>query len=341
MALLLHISVWYFDHLQVAGVCIVSGTWWDRSLGGIGGKTMDQSMEQFYLFGLAALIACTLKIVILSMVISRTKLASAFNLICIALITQNALEFLSAFTYAANPEVATYFLDGLMFSLYASAAALVYFSLTVAQVKFIRPLSTLFLLFAVAIGGLHATGYIVDGYIPLGYTIISNEGVLYPAFEAFILAVIAVSIGTLFMGRRSNNQEIQSRSKTALLAIAPICLLGVGVIALRIIGFNSSSGIFMPLATTFFVWILMLDQRGEFVTFNVKWRIIWKLATNIKSLKLADWAGEVEKQLVLEAMRTKNNNKSAAAKLVGSNQTTFHRKAEKHMQTPARHRAAA
>ncbi len=72
----------------------------------------------------------------------------------------------------------------------------------------------------------------------------------------------------------------------------------------------------------------MLDQRGEFITFQVKWRIIWKLATNIKNLNLADWAEEVEKQLVLEAMRTERNNKSAAARLLGSNQTTFHRKAE-------------
>jgi len=39
-------------------------------------------------------------------------------------------------------------------------------------------------------------------------------------------------------------------------------------------------------------------------------------------------------------MRTEGNNKSAAARLLGSNQTTFHRKAEKYLDTPSRRTAS-
>lgn len=297
---------------------------------------MDQAIDQFYIYGLTALAACILKSFILSMAVSRSRLTSAFYLVCLALIAQNALEFLSAFTFAANHAIASYFVDGVMFSLYIFAAALIYFCVTVAQLRHGKLIVSLFAGFATLVGALHLSGLLIEGYIPAGYTIISVEGALYPVFQLYILSVIIALLGILVYGIQSSAPEIQARCKTTLFAIAPICAVGVGVIVLRLLGFNSSSAIVMPLASTFFVWILMLDQRGEFIMFRVKWRIIWKLATNIKNLNLTDWAEEVERQLVLEAMRTENNNKSAAARLLGSNQTTFHRKAEKYLDTPAR-----
>lgn len=297
---------------------------------------MEPSIDQFYLFGLTALIACAMKIGILSLVITRSKLTSAFNIVCLALITQNALEFLSAFSYGANPAIAFYFVDGVMFSLYGFAAALVYFCVTVAQRSYAPLLSRLFASGAALVAGLHLSGLLISGYEVLGYTIISIEGVAYPAFQLYILAVILAAFGSLLHGYMTGTPEIKSRCQTTLLAIAPICALGIGVIVLRILGYNASTAIAMPIASTFFAWVLMLDQRGEFVTFKVKWRIIWKLATNIHNLRLADWAEEVEKQLVLEALRTEHNNKSAAARLLGTNQTTFHRKAEKYLARPAK-----
>jgi len=297
---------------------------------------MDQYSDNFYIYGLTALVACTMKIVILFMANTNTKLTAAVNLVCIALIAQNALEFLSAFTFSANPVIASYFVDGVMFSLYFFAAALVYFCVTVAQIQSARLISSLFAGFALLVGALHLSGQLIDGYVAVGYTIISNEGALYPVFQVYILSVILTLLVTLMHGIIKAEPEIQARCKTTLLAIAPICGTGVGVIVFRMLGFNSSSAIVMPIASTFFVWVLMLDQRGEFITFRVKWRIIWKLAINIKNLNLTDWAEEVEKQLVLEALRTEGNNKSAAARLLGSNQTTFHRKAEKYLETPVR-----
>lgn len=293
---------------------------------------MDQAPDQFYLYGLTALIACCFKIGILSAVITRSRLTSAFNLVCIALILQNALEFLSAFLFTANPDIAFNFVDGVMFSLYFFAAALVYFSVTVAQPRYASQLAGLFAAFGMLVAGLHLSGLLVAGYTPVGYTIISQPGPLYWVFKLYIIGVVLTSLGTLFRGAITASPELQARCKTSLLAILPVCALGLGVIVLRSLGYSASTAIAMPIASTLFVWILMMDQRGEFVTFKVKWSIIFRLATNIKNLKLADWADEVEKLLIIEAMRTTKNNKSAAARLLGSNQTTFHRKAEKHLE---------
>lgn len=297
---------------------------------------MEPVTDQFYIYGLTALAACTMKAVILSMAVSRSKLTSAFYLVCLALIAQNALEFLSAFTFSTNPAIASYFVDGVMFSLYLFAASLIYFCVTVAQLHHAKLISLLFAAFAVVVAAVHASGLLIASYKAVGYTIISNEGPLYPVFQVYILSVISVLLGTLVYGMTRDNPDIKNRCKTTLIGIAPICALGVGVIVFRLLGFNSSTAIVMPIASTFFVWVLMLDQQGQFITFQIKWRIIWKLATNIKNLNLNEWADEVEKQLVLEAMRTENNNKSAAARLLGSNQTTFHRKADKYLDTPSR-----
>ena len=297
---------------------------------------MDQSLNQFYVYGLTALLACTMKIVILSLAVSKSKLTAAFYLVCLALIAQNALEFLSAFIFGANPSIADYFVDGVMFSLYILAAALIFFCATVAQVRRSRLIVGFYAGFAALVGVLHLSGSLVTGYEASGYTLISIEGPLYPVFQIYILSVITGLVTILVRGMMSPAPEVQARCRTTLLGIAPICAVGLGVVIFRLMGFNSSAAIIMPLASTFFVWILMLDQRGEFITFQVKWRIIWKLATNIKNLNMAEWAEEVEKQLVLEAMRTERNNKSAAARLLGSNQTTFHRKAEKYLAIPAR-----
>lgn len=277
-----------------------------------------------------------MKIVILSLAVSRSKLTAAFYLVCLALIAQNALEFLNAFIFGANPAIAGYFPDGVMFSLYFFAASLIFFCATVAQVRRIKFVVGFYAVFTAIVGALHLSGSLISGYKAVGYTLISIEGPLYPVFQVYLLCLIAGLVTLLVRGIVNSSPEIQARCKTTLIGIAPICAVGVGVVVLRMMGFNSSSAIVMPLASTFFVWILMLDQRGDFITSQVKWRIIWKLATNIKNLNMAEWAEDVEKQLVLEAMRAERNNKSAAARLLGSNQTTFHRKAEKYLETPVR-----
>ena len=291
-------------------------------------------MQHFFYLGLIALAACVLKSVILSMVITRSRLTSALNLVCLALIAQNAFEFLTGFMIANTGQIPTLMVDGVFISLYLVAGSLVYFCMTVTQARFGQWISLGFAGFTALIVMLHFSGLIAQGYIVLGYTIISNEGAFYPLFQLFVVSALLTSIGSLFLGMRWGDDTVRERSKTTLIAIAPLAIVGLGVVALRLLGFDSSSALVMPIASTFFLWILMLDERGEFVTFKVKWRIIFKLATNMNSLKLREWDKEVERQLILEALRTTNNNKAAAAKLLGANQTTFHRKAEQHLEKP-------
>lgn len=288
-------------------------------------------MEMFYVFGFIALIAAIFKIIILYQVVTASKLTSALNLLILALIAQNCFEFLGYLTWVSDPGFSAYLIDGLFISLYAAAAAAVFLVMRVSESAYGRLVPGLFAAFALVLAVLHSQGLIASAYEQVGYTIISVEASLYPLFSVYVLGAVVVTLWTLIKGSLFASRQIRDRCRVTLMAIAPLCAVGFGVIVLRQMGFNASTALAMPLASTLLVWILMVDERGDYLSLKIKWTILLKLAFNTKDINLNNWTNMVEKMLVLEAMRGTGNNKSEAARLIAINKTTFHRKAEKHL----------
>lgn len=288
-------------------------------------------MEMFYIFGFIALIAALFKILILYQVVTASKLTSALNLLILALIAQNCFEFLGYLTWANNPEFSATLIDGLFIALYLVAAAAIFLIMRVSESAYGKLISGLFAAYALVLAVLHSQGLIASAYEQVGYTIISVEASLYPLFSAYILLAIFVAVGALIKGSLGRNKQIRDRCRVTLLAIMPLCIVGFSVTVLRQMGFNASSALAMPLASTLLVWILMVDERGDYLSFKIKWAILIKLAFNTRGIDLNNWTNMVEKMLVLESMRGTGNNKSEAARLIAINKTTFHRKAEKHL----------
>jgi len=287
-------------------------------------------MEQFHVYGLVALTAAILKTAILLQSTTRTKISSAFNIVCIAMILQNTFEFLGYFTASNNSVLSGLMVDGVMLSLYFVVASSFVFCCMVSGVRFARLITKIaWCSFAILVC-LHFSGLIVTGYSITSYTIISVEGLLYPVFQLYVIAAIVTAMYSLSIGARSHSLEVSIRSKKVLLGMAPIAFIGLSVVMLRIVGFNSSTALLMPIVTTLFVWVILLDRRIDILTIRIKWKIIWSLVITIRNIKLSEWLELVEKQIIMEALRSQKNNKSAAAKLIGANKTTFHRKLEKY-----------
>ena len=291
-------------------------------------------MEMFYIFGFIALLAAIFKIIILYQVVTDSPLTSALNLLVIALIAQNCFEFLGYLTYASDTVFSGYMVDGVLISMYAVGASVVMLVMRVCQISSGKLISSVFAGLAGLLVVLHASGLIVSGYSQVGYTIISEEGPLYALFSLYLLSVVGLALVTLIRSRHSKVREIRDRSRVTLMAIAPLCLVAVGVIGFRAIGFNSSSALAMPFASTLFVWVLMIDERGDYLRFKLKWTVLTKLALRASDIKLSSWNLLIEKMLIEEAMRVCHNNKSEAARLLGLNKTTFHRKAERYAPVP-------
>ncbi|MFT6824195.1 MAG: hypothetical protein ACJA1Q_002001 [Pseudohongiellaceae bacterium] len=287
-------------------------------------------MELMQILGLVALLAGMAKTAILIFSETQNKLTSAFALVCISMILLNTFEFLVSITYYTDPYLSTWLLHGEMLSIIFLTFSLVVFSLTVAENSYIRPISILFGFGAVVCGCLLLNGQLVLGYKQAGYSVISIPGPIYIALNTFVSLGIFSMLVILGSTSLIKQGEVQSRSQQVLIAIAPVCVIALTVQVLRFKGFNSSTAVYLPIATTFFVAIMVLYQSGRIVIFKIKWTVIWKLAVSMRNVKLSEWIGLVEELLVKEAMRESDNNQTEAAKLIGSNQSTVRRKFKKY-----------
>jgi len=249
--------------------------------------------------------------------------------VCISMILLNTFEFLVSITYHIDPYLATWLLHGEMLSLIFLAFCLLVFSLVVAENPYIRSISFVFGFGAMVCTCLLLTGQLVLGYQQTGYTVISIPGPFYIALNSFVSLSVFSMLVILVYTSIMKKGDVQSRSHQVLIAIAPVCLIALTVQVLRFKGFNSSTAVYLPIATTFFVATMVLYQSGRIVIFKIKWTVIWKLAVSMRNVKLSEWVGLVEELLVKEAMRESDNNQTEAAKLIGSNQSTVGRKFKK------------
>ena len=292
-------------------------------------------MEQMQILGLVALFAGMAKSAILCFSQTENKLTSAFALVCISMVLQNAFEFLVSFTYSSNPKMAALFLDCEMLSIIFLAFCLLIFSLTVTESKYIRPATVVIGAWALICSVLLLTGQLVLGYEQAGYSIISIPAPYYYVLNSYAFVAINAVLITLAYAAFVKNGEGSTRSRHVLLAIIPIYVLVIIVQVTRLMGINSSTAVSMPLATTFFVGVVVLSQSGRIVIFKIKWTVLWKLATSMRDVKMSEWVGLVEKLLVEESMRVSGNNQTEAAKLIKSNQSTVGRKFKKYEEKTA------
>lgn len=282
------------------------------------------------ILGLVALLAGIAKTVVLSLSQTENKLTSVFSLVCISMVLQNAFEFLISITYSSDPRLATQFLHSEMLSIIFLAFCLLIFSLIVTKKKYIKSIAAIFGIWALVCACLLFTGQLVLGYEQTGYSVISIPGPYYQVFNFYAFVTFQFLLLILVYSAFTENSKVRERSRQVLIAISPIFLLILFIQLTRLMGFNSSTAVFMPLTTTFFVAMMVFYQSGSIVIFKIKWKAIWKLAVTMRNVKLNEWVGLVEKLLVEEAMREKANNQTEAAKLIGSNQSTISRKFKKY-----------
>ena len=241
-------------------------------------------MTAFYLFGVFALLGVVLKALILAQVGTRTRITFAFVMLTLLFIAQNAFEFLGFWTFGTNEALAFRFVDGLMLALFFISPAVVHFIARTIGNRIALYSVPVLLTFACYLSYLLLSGELVLYYEQVAYTIVSVPGPAYPLLQYYSFAALIIAIGSLGFGLASKDREIQTRSRVLLIAFAPVFLVSIGVNFLKMQGFNSSTAIMMPLASTFFIWVLMYLARDEVVTFRLKWKQAWFWSGSLKTL---------------------------------------------------------
>ncbi|MEQ8313393.1 MAG: helix-turn-helix domain-containing protein [Gammaproteobacteria bacterium] len=294
-------------------------------------------MIAFYLFGVFALLGVVLKTLILAQVTTRTSITFAFVVLSLLFIAQNAFEFLGYWTFEANASLSFLFIDGLMVSLFFISPAVVYFIARTIGNRIALATVPILTLFATYLTYLLVVRQLVTGYEHVGYTIVSVPGPAYQLLQIYAFLALAIAVSSLIFGLLSKDEDIRTRSKILLIALTPIFLISFGVNFLKIQGFNSSTAILMPLASTFFIWVLMYLARNEVITFRLKWRQAWFLVRQLKRVVFSnysyanqDYLEFVEREQLQALLEIAGGKQSEVARILGTSPATICRKVSKY-----------
>lgn len=293
-------------------------------------------MVSFYLFGVFALLGVVLKTLILVQVNTRTRITFAFVILTLLFIAQNAFEFLGYWVFEANRMLAFQFVDCLMVVLFFISPAAIHFIGRVIGNRTTLLTVPFFVFSATYLTFLLFSRDLVQGYEQIGYTIVSIPGPDYELLQYYALSALIVAIVSLVLGLLNTDKEISTRSKILLIAFTPIFLISFGVNVLKLSGYNSSTAVLMPLASTFFIWVLMYLARDQVVTFRLKWRQAWFLIRELKAVMFSnhsyanqDYLEFVEREQLKALLEIADGKQSEVARILGTSPATISRRVSK------------
>ena len=290
-------------------------------------------MEQdalVYLGGFA-LIGILLKLAILFNVSIKSKIAQSFVVVCTLFLLQNVSEFLGYFTYLPAEQLSVMFIHLYMNTLYFLFPAILILALTLVEFRHLTSAKIALYGMASLVSLAHFAGYLVDGVEFLPWTAIFIEGEYYWVVQTFIALNVLVTIGVLGVSVIANsNFEVRNRCKVNLLAFAPISLVAILVMLFRLAGFDASTAVSMPLATIFFLFVMLLQTNGNIFWASLRLKIIMSVVTLKNINTLDEILGNIEKIRITEALRASNGLQRNAAKLLSVPPSTLNKKIAKY-----------
>lgn len=285
-------------------------------------------MELFSLNGLVATAALIFKVLLLFQVKIFSKQTSTFVAITLLFILQNSIEsmgFLVGYQTEAASLLFIHLYDALLCII---CVALIYLATTAYETSFGKGLFIISILAALGVISIQLSGQLIAGVQLHADTATSLPGPLYGVFLAFILSSLVAVMALLSAGSVFGKPQSSSRCRMLLLGLAPLLLVGIAIAILRAFGVDASAAKLVPLATTFFVAVVLLDEKSEYVSLSIKWRTIWRLA-KMKDVAYKAWCESIEEEMIKGAVHFHPESQRTAGDAVGISQSTVSRKLEK------------
>lgn len=194
---------------------------------------------------------------------------------------------------------------------------------------------------AAMIIGVLFTNLIVAGNFSIGYALTAIEGPYFKLFVLFLVLTLASSVWILARGYLNSEKALDStRSLYSMAALAPLLLvLGFGIV-FKIIGVKLNFAGVLPLASTFFVFMILkteskhqLTDIRRFIPFSKERR------ASVEILRLMDSYSQctgdtdayqelrngIERQAVQYTLDKCDHNITQAAKMMGlQNRSTLY-----------------
>ena len=281
--------------------------------------------------GTVAAISFVLKCTILFNIRIDSRTSQAFVVLCLFFVIQNAAEFLGYFTYLTSEAISELFAHIYIVAAYFMLSSVLIFTLALTDSRYysfarfgLYSISTV-----IAIG--YVNGLIISDLVFLGWTIIADPGRYYLLAMIFNLICCAAIVGCLWHSSKySVNLDIKHNARVAMFAFLPILLVAVGVYGFRLLGFNSSSAVSLPIATLIFLYILLLHTNGTLFWFSAKLRCILAIMKLKQDVPMEAIIEELERIRIHQAMKITNGHQKQAAKLLGISAPTLNKRLSKY-----------
>ncbi len=281
--------------------------------------------------GVFALIGILIKLAILFNVSIRSKIAQSFVVVCTLFLLQNVSEFLAYFTYLPSEQLSVLFIHIYMNTLYFIFPAIFVLALTLVEFRQLIVAKIVLYGMASLLTLAHLGGYLIEGVKFLQWTAITTPGEYYWVIQAFLAINVLATLSVLVINAIAcSNFEIRNRCKVNLLAFAPIFLVIVLVMLFRLAGFDSSTAISLPLATIFFLCVMLLQTNNNIFWASLRLKILMSVLTLKNINTLDEILGNIEKLRITEALRASNGMQRNAAKLLSVPPSTLNKKIAKY-----------
>jgi len=305
-------------------------------------------MEQqgLVFLGVFALVGFIAKAAIVANISIKSRIAESFTVLCLFMIGANIAEFLGYFTYIATPEMGIFFVNLYMIALYFVFPSMIILALALIELPDTKIALIRKGLYFIAglISVAHAAGYMTDGVTVAnsGWTATLNHGQYYWVGIAWASGC-ALSNLVLLTYHYLNHPdfEIRSRCKVYLIAFSPVLLIALGVPTLKLVGFEASTAVSLPIAMVIFPFIMLLHTNGNIFWASLKFKILMAVIGLRKSDSLDEILGKIEEVRIREALKASNGRQNSAAELLGVPASTLCKKISKYgIQPEAFQRAA-
>ncbi|GJM12148.1 MAG: hypothetical protein DHS20C12_05510 [Pseudohongiella sp.] len=290
-------------------------------------------MEQDALvyLGVFAFVGILIKVAILFNISIKSKISQSFAVVCMLFLMQNVSEFLAYFTYLPAQQLSVMFIHIYMNTLYFILPSVLILALTLVESKRLTAAKVTLYGIASMLSLAHAGGYLISGVKFLQWTAITEPGEYYGVALAFLAVCALGTVGVLlFHFIVNSNFEIRSRCKVNLLAFSPMFLVVILVMLFRLAGFDSSTAVSLPLATMFFLFVMLLQSNGNIFWASLRLKILMSVLTLKNINTLDEILGNIEKLRITEALRASNGMQRNAAKLLSVPPSTLNKKIAKY-----------
>ena len=260
----------------------------------------------------------------------KSKVAESFAILCVFFIIQNVAEFLAYFTYLRSESLGLFFVHLYLIALYFMFPSIVVLALTLGKFRHLRTASIGLYAMAGMLTLMHASGWTVSGFTFLGWSVITQPGPLYWLTMGSILCSVLATIGYLFYQVNFNqDHEARYNCKVNLMAFSPLVAVAFGVLGLRLMGYNSSSSVSLPLATVSFMFIMLLHTNGNLFWLSTKFKTILAVVMMDKNSSIDEILARIEKLRIEEALKVTRGEQKSAARLIDIPPSTLNKKIAK------------